>query len=876
MPSASPTPMRFAVLRSGLFLLCGAALGPAVRAADAYAELGRPLFREFAPGAAKVGFRNQAVTQDRAGYIYIFSHTIMRYYDGVEWLPLPLPEAALGVRKFAQAPDGTVYLVGPNLIGYLAGAGPTAHVVSLADRLPPSRLGAREMNDVLVTKEAAYFADEEKILCWRQGRFSVIPCRTPPPSLRTHLHAIDDAVYVTAPGRPLSRIVDDRLEPVVDDPVLRDHEIIRIDSGPAGTLHLLTADAGFYQVADGRVTVWPREANRWLAGRQVIHAVRLSDGGLAVIFSAPTGSGGARFDADGRYVGPIDYTLGLYTSLYRGLFCDREGGLWLGTNEGPFRIEWPSPISMFDAVNGLGFGGVSAVARRHGVIQAVSDGKVFQLSPPDASGLGAHFVPVSGLTTADLPTSGALDPAAGPVSTGAAAPAPFGSRWVAKTDGVVLVSAEGNPLRRLPAVVTHNLGVVTCLMEEGEGDQRVLWIGSSLGLMRVEVARVRPLAVPFQVVLHATGVRAGEELEPHHAPLRFDFLAIRMQVADGVTYQSRLVGFERRWTDWSAERERSFTRLPAGSYRFEVRARDGDGLMAGPAAIGFTVQPPWWFTWWAILGYIAAGAGALAAWVRHHTAVLRRRAAALEIVVAERTAELVRQNAELVRLNRLELDEKITARLAEEKARLETLRYQLNPHFLFNTLASISAALGIERSTARTMLERLADFCRLTLHRGNDEEWTTLGDEMKLLRAYLDIEQTRWGELLEVRIDCPAELAPESVPHFLLLPLVENALKYGHATSEDRVGLRLTARREGDGALVLEVANTGRWVEPQERRSGVSLGVGLDNLRERLRRHFPREHAFEIEPVDGWVIVRLRILPRAVHPASDHAADAAH
>jgi LytS/YehU family sensor histidine kinase len=90
---------------------------------------------------------------------------------------------------------------------------------------------------------------------------------------------------------------------------------------------------------------------------------------------------------------------------------------------------------------------------------------------------------------------------------------------------------------------------------------------------------------------------------------------------------------------------------------------------------------------------------------------------------------------------------------------------------------------------------------------------------------------------------------------------VENALKYGRATSPERVGLRLAARREGDGALVLEVANTGEWIEPTADKSVSSLGIGLENLRERLARHYPHSHRLDITQVDGWVTVTLHILP---------------
>ena len=405
------------------------------------------------------------------------------------------------------------------------------------------------------------------------------------------------------------------------------------------------------------------------------------------------------------------------------------------------------------------------------------------------------------------------------------------------------------------------VGRVTTLYEDSADDGSVLWVGGEKGLVRVEVARAFPPPVPFATLLYTPDVREGDRLAPGSAKLGFNYVALRHQLGAAVTYQTRLLGFDRDWSAWSAERTRVFTTLPPGDYPFEVRARDADGRLSAPASLGFAVRAAWWLTGWAWFAYAAAGAGIVAALVWYRTRALLRRAERLEAIVAARTAELARQNHELIRLNQLELDEKISARLAEEKARLEMLRYQLNPHFLYNTLASISAALPAGRSTARTMVERLADFCRLTLHRADDRDWTTLGGEIQLLRTYLEIEQSRWGDLLDVAIDCDDALTGEQLPHFLLLPLVENALKYGRATSPERVGIRVGAHREADGTLVLEVANTGDWIAPAARKTVSSLGIGLDNLRERLARYYPRSHRLDIAPAGGWVTVTLRILP---------------
>ncbi|MEY2882243.1 MAG: hypothetical protein RLZZ15_4623, partial [Verrucomicrobiota bacterium] len=421
-------------------------------------------------------------------------------------------------------------------------------------------------------------------------------------------------------------------------------------------------------------------------------------------------------------------------------------------------------------------------------------------------------------------------------------------------------------LAPLPHFVRAAIGAPSRVRRETTADGDTLWLCGPTGLARVEADGKFSPPTPYAIQLRATGVRADERLPTAPAPITFHFIAPRQRPTSPVTYRTRLAGLETDWSPWTAKRERSFANLPSGDFRFEVRARDAAGVEAAPATLRFVVLAPWWRTPWAIAGYLVAGAGLVAGVVQLRTRSLRQHAEHLESVVAQRThdladrtAELARQNTELVRLNQLELDEKISARLAEEKARLEVLRYQLNPHFLFNTLTSISASLPAGPSTARTVVERLAEFCRLTLHRADERDWTTLGAELRLLRSYLDIAQARWADLLTVALDCDPALDDERLPHFLLLPLVENALKYGRATSADRFEVRLSARRDPSGALVLVVANTGDWIEPAAKKNVSSLGIGLDNLRERLARHYPRAHDLAIAHTEGWVKVTLRL-----------------
>ncbi|MCX6950756.1 MAG: histidine kinase, partial [Verrucomicrobia bacterium] len=314
------------------------------------------------------------------------------------------------------------------------------------------------------------------------------------------------------------------------------------------------------------------------------------------------------------------------------------------------------------------------------------------------------------------------------------------------------------------------------------------------------------------------------------------------------------------WTGWTRNVQREFTNLPYREFTLRLQARDDTGRESAESRLAFRIVPPWWLSGWAYAGCGALGFLAVTRIVRHRTRALQRKADQLEGIVATRTEELRVQNQELARLHRLELDEKISARLAAEKARLEVLRYQLNPHFLFNALNSVCAQITRSPTAARAMVVRLADFCRLTLHRPDATEAAmSVADELALLRVYLEIEQARLGELLAVEISADPAAAGFRLPPFLLLPLVENAVKYGARTSVDRLSVRLLVRCEPAGVIAVEVANTGIWLEPGS-HSAPSHGIGLENLRQRLTRYFPSAHEFTTLAADGWVIMRLRLL----------------
>ena len=196
--------------------------------------------------------------------------------------------------------------------------------------------------------------------------------------------------------------------------------------------------------------------------------------------------------------------------------------------------------------------------------------------------------------------------------------------------------------------------------------------------------------------------------------------------------------------------------------------------------------------------------------------------------------------------------------MSASPARLELLRYQLNPHFLFNSLNSIRALVYSTPDAAGEMVSKLADFCRRTLSRSGDE-MVSVGDELEMARNYLDIEQVRWQEGLQIEVDVADSTLPCKLPQNLLLPLLENAIKYGGRTSPGLLQVRIQARNE-KGTLTCSIANTGRWVKPDTNPFTDSTQIGLQNLRQRLARHYGNKAAMTHDnATEGWVTVRVSL-----------------
>ena len=177
-------------------------------------------------------------------------------------------------------------------------------------------------------------------------------------------------------------------------------------------------------------------------------------------------------------------------------------------------------------------------------------------------------------------------------------------------------------------------------------------------------------------------------------------------------------------------------------------------------------------------------------------------------------------------------------------AQLAMLRYQLNPHFLFNTLNSISTLVLLKQTErANAMLSRLSAFLRYTLA-NEPTAHVTLAQEVETLKLYLEIEKMRFEERLRPHFEIDARVAKARLPSLLLQPLVENAIKYAVTPQEDGAEINVLAQLIGERVQII-VADTGPGLSETKTRLSLSTGVGLANIKERLAQAYGPDHRFD-------------------------------
>jgi sensor histidine kinase YesM len=203
-------------------------------------------------------------------------------------------------------------------------------------------------------------------------------------------------------------------------------------------------------------------------------------------------------------------------------------------------------------------------------------------------------------------------------------------------------------------------------------------------------------------------------------------------------------------------------------------------------------------------------------------------------------------------------------------SQLAMLRYQINPHFLFNTLNSISTLVLLKQTEpANAMLSRLSAFLRYTLINEPTAE-VTLAQEVDTLKLYLDIEKMRFEDRLRVHFDIEPEALQGLLPSLLLQPIIENAIKYAVTPSETGADIRVSAHLVGQNMQII-VSDSGARLQGREYAPTVSTGVGLANTRDRLLQTYANQHRFEARdlPEGGFGVaieIPFNVAPQGNQP----------
>jgi sensor histidine kinase YesM len=201
------------------------------------------------------------------------------------------------------------------------------------------------------------------------------------------------------------------------------------------------------------------------------------------------------------------------------------------------------------------------------------------------------------------------------------------------------------------------------------------------------------------------------------------------------------------------------------------------------------------------------------------------------------------------------------AQVQAQQAQLAMLRYQLNPHFLFNSLNSIWALVDDDPQAVKKMVNELSDFLRYSLL-FDHQPFKPLSHEIEALNNYFSIEKKRFQEKLIIDLDIAENTKNCRVLSFILQPFVENAIKFGMHTSEMPVKISLSSQLEGKD-LILIIANTGTWVEASEHREEDTeyngTGQGIKNAVKRLEIAYPGRYQLLFEKLSKKVIIKLVI-----------------
>lgn len=216
--------------------------------------------------------------------------------------------------------------------------------------------------------------------------------------------------------------------------------------------------------------------------------------------------------------------------------------------------------------------------------------------------------------------------------------------------------------------------------------------------------------------------------------------------------------------------------------------------------------------------------------------------------------------------NRIELqyerENKLKAENLAQQAKWMMLRYQVNPHFLFNALNTIRALIGVDDESARKVLTEMSEYFRYSLS-SEDKFIVTVEEEIKAIQSYLEIQKVRFKDRIKCKVNLQAGTEDFMIPIFSIQTLVENAIKYGLKTNDDKFFIDILSGINED-SIELIVKNSGKLFPVlSDKNTPMSTHKGLDNLKNRLK-HLDPQSTFSLNEKDGYVIAKISMKSKLV------------
>ncbi|MFQ5709383.1 MAG: triple tyrosine motif-containing protein [bacterium] len=365
-------------------LLLQFAVGIVAGQTPAYPETGLPFIQNYPPQTTGGDAQNWQILQDKRGMIYSANSSGILQYDGQSWRIIPPPNHG-AIRSLAIDESGTLYFGARSDFGYLAAdSAGSLKTVSLLSRLSRADRQFDRIENVLATKAGIYFLSSEKLFRWSDNRMKVWYARTP----FRRAFTVNDVVYLLQEDVGLLQMSADSLRLLPDGQKLAHQLVYAITAYPGpwyqkflknDTAILIATHTHGLFLHDGKaLRPFKTEVDDILKESRIFHTARLPDGSYAI---ATLKAGVLIIDKTGKFLFQIDKRSGLLTNDVKSIYLDGHGDMWLGLQTGIARVEYSSPLSLFNEQTGF-IGSLGAIIRHQGTLYAAGSQGVLYLAPP--------------------------------------------------------------------------------------------------------------------------------------------------------------------------------------------------------------------------------------------------------------------------------------------------------------------------------------------------------------------------------------------------------------------------------------------------------------------------------------------------------------